>query len=36
MGLPRSSYYDSPSVDVDEVEIVARIQAIWDECEMDG
>ena len=36
MGLARSSFYDAPSVEVDEEEIVARIQAICEEFEMYG
>ncbi len=31
MGLPRSTYYDMPSIQVDHSEIVARIRAICDE-----
>ena len=36
MGLARSSFYDAPRVEVDEGEIVARIQAICEEFEMYG
>ena len=31
MGLPRSTYYDVPSVPADDTEIVLRIQAVCDE-----
>ena len=30
MGLPRSTYYDAPSVKTDDAEIVANITAICD------
>ena len=36
MGLARSTYYDAPSVEVDEAELVTRIQAVCDEFEMYG
>ena len=36
MGLARSTYYDAPSVAVDEAEIIGRIRAICDEFEMYG
>ena len=36
MGLPRSTYYDAPSVAVDDTEIVARIRAICEEFETYG
>ena len=36
MSLPRSSYYDAPSIEVDEAELVARIHAICDEFERYG
>ena len=31
MGLPRSTFYDAPSVAMDDAEIVGRMQAICDE-----
>ena len=36
MGLPRSTYYDAPSVKTDDAEIVANITAICDEFEAYG
>ena len=36
MGLPRSTYYDVPSVPADDTEIVLRIQAVCDEFETYG
>ena len=36
MGLPRSTFYDAPSVAVDDTEIVSRMQAICDEFETYG
>ena len=36
MGLPRSSYYDAPSVAVDDTEIVGRIRSICEEFETYG
>ena len=36
MGLPRSTFYDAPSVAVDDAEIVGRMQAICDEFETYG
>ena len=36
MGLPRSTFYDAPSVAADDTEIVSRIQAICDEFETYG
>jgi putative transposase len=36
MGLPRSTFYDSPTVKADDGEIVARIKAICDEFETYG
>jgi len=36
MGLPRSTYYDAPTVKADDGEIVARIKAICDEFETYG
>ena len=36
MGLPRSTFYDAPSLAVDDVEIVGRMQAICDEFETYG
>ena len=36
MGLPRSTYYDAPSVAVDDTELVGRIRAICDEFETYG
>jgi putative transposase len=36
MGLPRSTYYDAPAIEVDETQIVARIAAICDEFEAYG
>lgn len=36
MGLPRSTFYDAPSVAMDDTEIVRRMQAICDEFETYG
>jgi len=36
MGLPRSTYYDAPSLKADDAEIVATMIAICDECETYG
>ena len=36
MGLPRSTFYDAPSVAVDDSEIVRRMRAIGDEFETYG
>ena len=36
MALPRSTFYDAPSVAMDDTEIVRRIQAICDEFETYG
>ena len=36
MGLPRSTFYDAPSLAVDDAEIVGRMQAICDEFETYG
>ena len=36
MGLPRSTFYDAPSVAVEDIEIVSRLQAICDEFETYG
>ena len=36
MGLPRSTYYDSPVTQADETEVAARIAAICDEFEAYG
>ena len=36
MGLPRSTYYDAPSIQVDDSEIVTRIRAICGEFETCG
>jgi hypothetical protein len=36
MGLPRSNFYDAPTVRLDEVDIVARMQSICDEFETYG
>ena len=36
MGLPRSTFYDGPSIPVDDGEIVGRMQAICDEFEAYG
>ena len=36
MGLPRSTFYDAPSVTMDDTEIVRRMQAICDEFETYG
>ena len=36
MGLPRSTFYDAPSLAVDDAEIVSRMQTICDELETYG
>ena len=36
MSLPRSAYYDAPSIPADDTEIVARIRANCDEIETCG
>lgn len=36
MGLPRSTYYDAPSVGADDAEILTRMRAICDEVETYG
>ena len=36
MGLAHSSFYDAPSVEVDEAQLLARIQSICEEFEMYG
>ena len=36
MGLPRSTFYDAPSIQADDTEIVARVRAICDEFEAYG
>jgi putative transposase len=36
MGLPRSTYYDAPSIEADDLEIVATMTAICDEFEAYG
>ena len=36
MSLPRSTFYDAPSIQADDTEIVARIRAICDEFEAYG
>jgi putative transposase len=36
MGLPRSTFYDTPAMPIDEIELIARMAAICDEFEAYG